>query len=211
MTVSRGQSTRGVILSDPELAAALVRLDNVTQFTGLRPRQATGDLDWALVLTVGNALGKRPMTSTVVEAKRAAAADHDTARHEILSARDLVEQLQAEVEASPRPQTEWAPVLDTLGEELVAGLVGTSPSSIRRYAAGGRTTPQDVAERLHFLALVLGQLAGSYNDYGMRRWFSRPRTALDGRAPADLMGKNFDPDGPAGERIRTLAESLRAA
>jgi hypothetical protein len=119
--------------------------------------------------------------------------------------------LLVEVEGSPRPDGEWAPVLRTLGEDLVATLVGASVSSVRRYSSGDRATPQDVAERLHFLALSLGHLAGSYNDYGMRRWFSRPRSALDGKAPEDFMGKGFDPDSPVGERIRALAEGVRAA
>jgi hypothetical protein len=46
------------------------------------------------------------------------------------------------------------------GETLLAALVGRSDASLRRYASGQRETPQGVAERPHWLALVVGELAG---------------------------------------------------
>lgn len=114
------------------------------------------------------------------------------------------------IEMSPQPVGEWEPVTETLGEDLVAELVGTSVSSVRRYAAGTRDTPQRIAERLHVLALVLADLAGSYNDFGMRRWFTRPRRALDGRRPADLLG-DFDPEGSDAVAVLRLAAPLAGA
>jgi hypothetical protein len=39
-----------------------------------------------------------------------------------------------------------------------------------------------VAERLHWLAMVVADLAGSYNALGIRRWFERPRALLGGAA-----------------------------
>jgi hypothetical protein len=115
------------------------------------------------------------------------------------------------MEESPQPQTEWVALERVLGAELLAGLVGVSASSLRRYAAGQRPTPDDVAARLHFVALVVGDLAGSYNDIGVRRWFGRPRTQLDGQTPAALLEGAWDPreDGPG--RLRQLAASLLAA
>ena len=95
-----------------------------------------------------------------------------------------VVQINDQLEMSPQPAGEWAPVIGTLGEELLAELVGVSVSSVRRYAGGSRATPQDVAERLHFLSLLIADLAGSYNDFGIRRWLNRPRTLLGGRSPA---------------------------
>ena len=77
-----------------------------------------------------------------------------------------VAQINDQLEMSPQPAGEWAPVTGTLGEDLLAELVGVSVSSVRRYAGGSRVTPQDVAERLHFLALLIADLAGSYNDFG---------------------------------------------
>jgi len=91
-------------------------------------------------------------------------------------------------------------------------LLGVSASSIRRYHVGDRATPQHVAERLHFLALLIADLAGSYNDYGIRRWFTRPRTALANRRPIDLLvAPTFDPDGDDANSLQALAASLTAS
>jgi hypothetical protein len=169
-------------------------------------------LGWDVLLAVSASLGSGKTTPVGLQVKEASTRLWEReSTEQVTSVRRLLERLLADAEASPRPTGEWQPVLSTLDEELVARLVGASPSSIRRYSSGGRETPQAIAERLHFIALVLAELAGSYNEYGMRRWFTRPRSALEGQSPADLMGKDFDPDGPDGERIRRLAESLRTA
>ena len=109
------------------------------------------------------------------------------------------------------PDSEWAPLTQALGEELLAQLVGISSSSLRRYAAHARATPDDVAGRLHFLALLVADLAGGYNDYGVRRWFTRSRAALGGQAPRDLLGPGFDPEGADAARLRDLAAGLLGA
>lgn len=110
--------------------------------------------------------------------------------------------------AAPLPDTEWAAVLDVLDWDLTAALVGVSLSSARRYANRERTTPQPVAERLHFLALTIGDLHGAYNDYGVRRWFARPRPQLEGRAPVDVLHGEWSPDTRAPEKVRELAVGL---
>jgi hypothetical protein len=113
----------------------------------------------------------------------------------------VVQQINDQIEMSPQPAGEWAPVVASLG---------VSVSSVRRYAGGTRATPQDAAERLHFLALLLADLAGSYNAFGIRRWLNRPRTQLGGRAPAALLGE-FDPEGPDAADVARLASSLVGA
>jgi uncharacterized protein (DUF2384 family) len=125
--------------------------------------------------------------------------------------RGIVNAMNEQIEMSPLPGREWEPLLETLGEDLLAQLVGVSVSSVRRYHAGARTTPQDVAERLHLLALVVADLAGSYNDYGIRRWFTRPRTALGNRRPIELLGHGFAPDADEPRQVQQLAASLTAA
>ena len=86
-----------------------------------------------------------------------------------------------------------------------------SPSSVVRYAAGRRPTPDEAAGRLHQLALIVGDLAGAFNDIGVRRWFDRPRELLGGKTPAQLLGRNWSPDGVGPRRVRALAEGLIAA
>ena len=115
------------------------------------------------------------------------------------------------LEESPLPRTEWVGLERVLGADLLADLIGVSPSSLRRYAAGTRDTPDDVAARLHFLALVVGDLSGSYNDFGVRRWFGRRRTQLGGRTPADQLQRAWDPQDEGPESVRRLAASLLGA
>ena len=115
------------------------------------------------------------------------------------------------IEDSPLPETEWKPMRDVLGDDMLTKLLGISRPSVHRYATRERTTPQDVAERLHVLALIVSDLAGSYNDYGIRRWFERPRAQLRGRAPRALLKKGFRPDDQGVRQVRALAAALLGA
>ena len=81
-------------------------------------------------------------------------------------------------------------------------------SSLRRYLSGARSTPDEVAARLHFLAPVTGDLAGAYNDVGIRRWFVRPRKLFGNRAPAHLPGRTWQPEDPGLRRVQDLARTL---
>jgi hypothetical protein len=92
--------------------------------------------------------------------------------------------------------------------EHLAPLLGISVSSLRRYQAGTRSTPDDVAARLHFLALVISDLAGAYNDIGIRRWFQRERTPLDDKTPGALLTGEWSPEGEGPRRVRQLAQAL---
>jgi hypothetical protein len=123
----------------------------------------------------------------------------------------LIDRLYAELEASPAPISETRFLADLLGHELLGRLVQASPSSLRRYAAGERLTPQEVAARLHHLALVVAALAGGYNDFGIRRWFMRPRPQLYGQSPAQVLQGQWDPDDGGPHRVRELAEALNSS
>lgn len=120
----------------------------------------------------------------------------------------MLKTLIAALEQSPVPQFEWRSVLRVFEPEQLADLLDISLSSLRRYQAADRTTPDDIAARLHFLALVIGDLAGAYNEIGIRRWFQRKRTQLDGRSPAAALGRNWDPDDAGPQRVRALAAAL---
>ena len=73
---------------------------------------------------------------------------------------------------------------------------------------GLKLTPDVIADRLHWLAMVVSDLAGAYNALGMRRWFRRSRAVLDGRSPRDLLDKSWSSDAPPAQTIRALAASL---
>lgn len=122
----------------------------------------------------------------------------------------LLKLVVAALEASPVPRFEWTAVSRVLEPEQLASLLNISVSSLRRYASGERDTPDEVAARLHHVALVVGDLAGAYNEVGVRRWFERPRTALDGRAPAALLAGDWTPEDSGPQRVRELAGSLVA-
>lgn len=132
----------------------------------------------------------------------------------VVTSQDLLAVLRAaneQMEQSPMPASTWPVVLDVLGEELLAALLDVSPVSIRRYRDGQRPTPGPVAHRLHFLALLLADLAGAYNDYGIRRWFTRSRQQLDGASPLQLLQGGFDPEGAAAQRVKGLVDALVSA
>lgn len=116
----------------------------------------------------------------------------------------------AALEGSPVPKSEWPSLSGVFEADHLARLLGISLSSLRRYQSGSRDTPDEVAERLHFLALVMADLAGSYNAIGIRRWFDRPRSALGGKAPSALLTGDWDPESASVQKVRRLAQSLVA-
>jgi hypothetical protein len=123
-------------------------------------------------------------------------------------AESLLRLMIAALEASPTATHEWPSVSRVLDPETLAGLLNISASSLRRYLSGERETPDDVAARLHHVALIVGDLGGAYNEVGVRRWFERKRSALGGRNPAALLGGNWSPEDQGPRRVRELAASL---
>lgn len=123
----------------------------------------------------------------------------------------LLEKINEALDHSPAPAHEWRVLQDVLGVELLSRLLGISQSSTRRYISGNRSTPDAVAARLHFLAFVVGDLAGAYNDIGVRRWFDRPRERLEGNAPAQRLGGEWSPGDDGPRRVRELAGSLASS
>lgn len=135
-------------------------------------------------------------------------------RLERLDDADLVAALRATLEAvdaSPRPEGEWGPARDVVGDDLLGRLLKVSESSLRRYAGGDRKTPDEVAWRLHVVARLLASLVGSYNDYGIRRWFERSRSALDGASPARVLEQADSEDDEHLQLVLGLADELTGA
>ncbi len=120
----------------------------------------------------------------------------------------VLAKLEDILESSPAPEQEWPILNDLFGIETLSQLLAVSPASVRRYLRGDRVTPDRVAARLHFLAMVVSDLSGAYNDFGIRRWFVRSRAVLDGAAPRELLVGEWDPDEAGPERVRALARAL---
>ena len=123
----------------------------------------------------------------------------------------LLEKINEALDQSPAPAHEWRALQGVLGVELLTRLLGISQSSARRYISGNRSTPDVIAARLHFLAFVVGDLAGAYNDIGVRRWFDRPRERLDGNTPAHALGDEWSPEDDGPRRVRELARALASS
>lgn len=120
----------------------------------------------------------------------------------------LIERLDESLAESPLPDREVLELLRVFDRKGLANLTGTSGVSLGRYLAGSRKWPDELASRIHWLALVLSDLAGAYNDFGVRRWFERERAQLDGRSPRQVLGMGWDPAAPDVEKVRQLAASL---
>lgn len=115
------------------------------------------------------------------------------------------------LEESPMPVTEWPAMRRIFGDDALADLLAISVSSLKRYAGGERVTPPDIADRLHWVAMVVSDLAGSYNQFGMQRWFERERSQLGGRSPRKTLGARWQPSDASARRVRALATSLAGA
>ena len=101
---------------------------------------------------------------------------------------------------SPARGAEGQALARTLGPDLLARVVGIVPSDVGRYASRAYATPDPIAARLRFLVRVTEDLAGGYDETGVRRWFDRRRTALGEKAPAELLADGGRPAtrGPSG-------------
>jgi hypothetical protein len=119
--------------------------------------------------------------------------------------------LNIALEESPVPEFEWNRLTEVLGLELLSRLLGISASSVRRYKAAARTTPDDVADKLHFLSLIVGDLSGAYNEFGIRQWFERKRAQLDGRTPLERLKAHWKPGQPGPRLVQDLARALIAS
>ena len=206
MTTVRISSVEEPFRSDRSLAAEAMRLLSRAEFVGCLPAAPIVSLGVESIRAVFECMKGAALPGGYLAIMDASDSTLDRNHWKVALAA-----LNDQLEMSPLPKGEWRPALESLGEELLADLLGVSVSSVRRYSAGDRATPQAVAERLHFVALLLADLAGSYNEYGIRRWFTRPRVSLDGRRPSEILGSDFDPEGPDARELQALAARLTGA
>ncbi len=154
-------------------------------------------------LQSGNLIGGRgPALSRIITAPATGASTKEQIAE--------LDRLLTTIEESPVPAKEWAAMREIFDDEELSRFLDASTSSIKRYSAGERSTPVETADRLHWLAMVVADLAGSYNEFGIRRWFHRHRAQLDGKSPFEILGKNWSSDTEAAKRVRELARSLSA-
>ena len=187
----------------PAIAARAARLLACADAMGLLADLAINRLDLPLLRTVVDRLA----AAGIGQEMQAALAVPRT----VPDLNTLLSRLNQALAESPAPAYEWAALSALFDSESLAALLGVSSASLHRYRAGVRKTPDRVADRLHFLALLVGELAGAYNEIGIRRWFYRPRQLLAGATPADLLQGDWSPAEPGPQRVRALAESLNGA
>src|SRR6266852_7237017 len=202
------ESIEAPLLESAEVASLVLSLVARAQTMGFLPlREGRVELDRRFLEELAELLRRRGIASRATESLARAI-------QEPLNDVELVDALRATldaVDASPHPEGEWAPARELLGDELLARLLRISASSLRRYAAADRRTPDEVAWRLHLVARLLASLVGSYNGYGIRRWFDRRRNALDGATPAELLERAESEDDERLERALALADQLTGA
>jgi hypothetical protein len=116
------------------------------------------------------------------------------------------------LEESPVPDSEMEAVRHYIPDGLLAKMLDISPVSLKRYSDGSRETPDEVGRRLHTLALVIGDLKGSFNDAGVRGWFNikRPK-ALGNKSPVELLKGPWKPTDPEAIKVRNCSRSLNAS
>jgi hypothetical protein len=192
--------------ADPETVRATFAVLALADTMGLLSEdEAVERLDLPTVRKVARAAGRAGIGSA--SAATLARAGKLDERH----LREAVEALQQALEESPVPEAEWRALLELFDLETLARLTSVAPTSLRRYVAGSRRTPDDVAARLHFLARIVGDLRGAYNDVGVRRWFDRKRTLLGGKSPAGILRAGWIPEDAGPSRVLELARSLRSS
>lgn len=120
----------------------------------------------------------------------------------------LIERLDDSLAQSALPDREVPELLRVFDRDQLSGLAGTTSVSLGRYLSGARAWPDALVARVHWLALVLSDLQGAYNAFGVRRWFDRPRAQLEGRSPRQVLAQEWDPSASDVERVRQLAASL---
>ena len=186
---------------DTKLAAAAIRALSRADAMGLLPQQITCLDDMAMEGLKKSMLKAGIGQTLLSELHRLQVSD-------AAQLNALLERINEALDESPAPAYEWHTLQNALGLDLLTQLLGISQSSVRRYLSGSRSTPDEVAARLHFLAFIVGDLAGAYNDIGVRRWFARPRKQLNGHSPAQFLSDCWLPDDEGPQRVRELAHAL---
>lgn len=171
----------------------------LAQLMGIFERPPGAQIDQALI------------ASAIRAAAQAGIAEHVAARRDAGKPGEATTLAFLEaLRNSPRPAGEIPRLVEIFGYAAFGRLAGASEPSLRRYAASDRPTPDPIAQRIHFLTQLVAILRGSFNEFGIRRWFERPHPALDGQSPAALLAGSFDPADPDASATLDAALGLLA-
>lgn len=108
--------------------------------------------------------------------------------------------------------TLWNNVRNILGFDLLALLItGQEKTRAARadlfvYDAKPRSAPDEVIERFYFVTKIVVNLEGSFNDFGIQRWFMRKRVQLNGLSPAQILKGDWHPGDEGPQKVLKLAE-----
>ncbi len=108
----------------------------------------------------------------------------------------------------PEVRNVWVELLELLGRDLLALLLGISKSKLRRYCAEPRSIPLGVFSRLNFLMEITDILKGGYNQDGVRQWFRRKRAQLGGRSPLEILKNNWSVEDPGPRLVLEIAKGM---
>jgi len=56
---------------------------------------------------------------------------------------------------------------------------------------------------------LVAALEGTYNEFGVRRWFERPRSTFNGRTARQLLSRRWNPSEESARSVLAAAESLQ--
>lgn len=98
---------------------------------------------------------------------------------------------------------------NVLGEELLSALLLIPTSEVLALIRGREQATTSTVARVVYLSKVLEYLSGTYNTFGVQRWFERPRGQLDGRSPHEhlLSATDWDPEDTASKEVSELARA----
>lgn len=185
---------------EPQLASAAIRALTSADAMGLLAEPVTC-LDDSAIETLATGLAEAGIGQALGPELQFRPSDPER-----LSA--VLERINEALYHSPAPAREWRVLREVLGLDCLTRQLSISQPSVRRYLSGSRRTPDLIAARLHFLALLVGDLAGSYNEIGIRRWFERRREPLGGRTPAEVLDGAWSPEDDGPRQVRNLARAL---
>jgi hypothetical protein len=92
---------------------------------------------------------------------------------------------------------------------MVDELLGKREVSVRELHR--TVAPPEHSGRLAVIDEIVWHLLGTYDGEGVRRWFKRPRSQLEGKCPVDALGTDWTPDSDGTRQVLSLARELSGA